>query len=155
MAAAQTGRRLPSPVVAAALLILYGGATSHAAAQDPRSLETSERRVAIGDIHGAYDQLVEILLAAEIIDNRERWIAGRALLVQTEDILDRGPQSRRALDLLQRLEREAEDGGGRVLALLGNHEAATYGRLSTPRSEMNRDRVIGHRMLEEVIAWKE
>jgi hypothetical protein len=31
----------------------------------------------------------------------------------------------------------------------------TYGRLSAPRSEMNFDRVIGFRMLYDVIARKE
>ena len=109
-------------LLAAALLIVCWGTGSHAAAQDPCTLETPERVVAIGDIHGAYDQFVRILQAAEVIDDRERWVAGRALLVQTGDVLDRGPESRRVLDLRRRLEGEAEDAGGRVFALLGNHE---------------------------------
>ena len=108
----------------AALLLLYWGTGSPAAAQDPCTLETPERVVAIGDIHGAYDAFVTILQAADVIDDRERWAAGRALLVQTGDVLDRGPESRRVLDLLRRLEREAEDAGGGVFALLGNHEVA-------------------------------
>ena len=37
-------------------------------------------------------------------------------------MLDRGPDSRRVLDLLRRLEGEAARAGGRVYSLLGNHE---------------------------------
>ena len=37
------------------------------------------------------------------------------------DIVDRGPQSRAVLDLLMRLEMEAQASGGRVHVLLGNH----------------------------------
>jgi hypothetical protein len=78
--------------------------------------------VAVGDVHGAYTNFVAILRAAGILDNRDRWVGGRAILIQTGDILDRGDDSRRVLDLLRRLDRDAPRAGGRVLALLGNHE---------------------------------
>jgi hypothetical protein len=42
--------------------------------------------------------------------------------VQTGDQLDRGPQDREILDLIEKLEAEAQQGGGRVLVLNGNHE---------------------------------
>ncbi|HEU4693334.1 MAG TPA: metallophosphoesterase [Vicinamibacterales bacterium] len=85
-------------------------------------IQTTERVVAVGDIHGAFDNFVAILRAAQIIDNRDRWSGRRAILVQTGDILDRGPDSRKAIDLLRRLERDAQRAGGRVVSLLGNHE---------------------------------
>jgi calcineurin-like phosphoesterase family protein len=78
--------------------------------------------VAVGDVHGAFDQFVAILRAANIIDNRNRWIGKKAVLVQTGDVVDRGPDSRKALDLLRKLEGDAQRAGGRVYALLGNHE---------------------------------
>ena len=78
--------------------------------------------VAVGDVHGAFDNFVAILRAAQVIDNRNRWIGRRTVLVQTGDILDRGPDSRKAIDLLRRLERDAQRAGGRVVSLLGNHE---------------------------------
>lgn len=96
-----------------------------AAQADPSSnchITTSERIVAVGDVHGAYAQFVAILRAAGLIDARERWTGGRAILVQTGDVLDRGADSRKAVDLLRRLERDAPRAGGRVVALLGNHE---------------------------------
>ena len=103
--------------------------TSRAAAQSrnqapafPCDVQTTERIVAVGDIHGAFDQFVAILRAAGLIDNRNRWSGKKAVLVQTGDILDRGPDSRKALDLLRKLEGDAQRAGGRVYALLGNHE---------------------------------
>ena len=81
------------------------------------NVTTTERVVAIGDVHGAYDQFVAILRAAGLVDARERWSGGRAVLVQTGDVLDRGTDSRKALDLLRRLERDARSAGGQVIAL--------------------------------------
>jgi hypothetical protein len=86
------------------------------------NIQTTERIVAVGDIHGAFDNFIAILRAAQVIDNRNRWSGKRTVLVQTGDILDRGPDSRKAIDLLRRLERDAQRDGGRVVSLLGNHE---------------------------------
>ena len=85
-------------------------------------LETTERIVAVGDVHGAYDRFVAILQEAGLIDQKERWVGGRTVFVQTGDVLDRGADSRKALDLLRRLEKDAPRAGGRVIPLLGNHE---------------------------------
>jgi hypothetical protein len=112
------------------LALLMAAVTVVATAQRPRAqsapgvcdITTTERVVAIGDIHGAHDQFTAILRAAKLVDARDRWIGGRAILVQTGDILDRGDDSRKSLDLLRRLERDAPRDGGRVLPLLGNHE---------------------------------
>ena len=108
------------------LAFLLAGARTVPAAQSSAwpacDLRTTERIVAVGDVHGAYDRLVGILRAAGVVDARARWSGGRAILVQLGDVLDRGPDSRKALDLLRRLEREAARAGGRVYLLLGNHE---------------------------------
>ena len=88
----------------------------------PCEFDKAERIVAIGDVHGAYDRLLEILQAAQVIDERSRWAGGRTHLVQTGDVLDRGADSRRALEFLRRLGRDAERAGGRVHQLIGNHE---------------------------------
>lgn len=81
-----------------------------------------DRVVAVSDIHGAYDELVATLNVAGIIDNERTWNGGTSHLVITGDLLDRGPNSRRVMDLIMRLEREAPLAGGRVHQLLGNHE---------------------------------
>lgn len=81
-----------------------------------------ERVVAVGDVHGAYDRYLEILRVANIIDAGGRWVGGRTHFVQLGDIVDRGDDSRKALDFLKRLERDAP--AGQVHILLGNHEVA-------------------------------
>jgi hypothetical protein len=89
-----------------------------------------ERVVAVGDVHGDYAAFVSVLRASGLIDARERWIGGKAHLVQTGDVVDRGGDSRKALDLLMSLEKQAARAGGRVHALIGNHEAMNlYGDL--------------------------
>jgi hypothetical protein len=113
--------RLAGPLVA--LLVVFALAGRPDAQDPPCEFDNVERIVAVGDIHGAYDRFVEILLAAGVIDKRNRWAGGKAHLVQLGDVVDRGADSRKALDLLRKLEREASGNGGRVHALIGNHEA--------------------------------
>ncbi len=89
-----------------------------------------ERVVAVGDVHGDHDQFTAVLRSAGVIDAQGKWSGGKTHLVQTGDLLDRGPDSRKAMDLLMRLEGEAQAAGGAVHALIGNHEAMNlYGDL--------------------------
>jgi len=81
-----------------------------------------ERVVVVGDVHGAYDSLVGILRQAKMIDSEGVWIGGEDHLVMLGDLVDRGPDSRKALTLIMRLQYEAERAGGRVHLVLGNHE---------------------------------
>ncbi len=93
------------------------------------------RVVAVGDVHGDYDGFVEVLRAAGVIDQKGHWIGGKTHLVQTGDVPDRGAGTRKVMDLLMELEKEAVKAGGRVHALIGNHEAMMlYGdlRYTTP-----------------------
>jgi hypothetical protein len=107
-----------------AALLLAPSLAVHGAASTSCGIDGVERIVAVGDVHGAYDRFVAILKTAGLIDSRQRWSGGRVHLVQLGDVLDRGPDSRKVLDLLRRLEREAASAGGAVHALLGNHEVA-------------------------------
>jgi hypothetical protein len=93
-------------------------------AASPCEWDGVNRVVAVGDVHGAYDRYLEILKVAGVIDASEHWAAGAAHFVQLGDVVDRGNDSRKALDFLRRLEREAQSAGGYAHVLLGNHEAA-------------------------------
>jgi hypothetical protein len=107
-----------------ALLLAAGLALAAApAAQPGDTWDGVARVVAVGDVHGDYGQLVTVLEQAGVIDAQGRWAAGRTHLVQTGDRVDRGTGSRKVMDLLMRLEKEAREAGGRVHALVGNHEA--------------------------------
>ncbi|MBN1356595.1 metallophosphoesterase [bacterium] len=81
-----------------------------------------DRIVAVGDVHGDYQRFVRVLTAAELIDQTLRWTGGATHLVQTGDVPDRGPDSKRVMDLLMDLEIQACGSGGMVHALIGNHE---------------------------------
>jgi 3',5'-cyclic AMP phosphodiesterase CpdA len=87
----------------------------------PQAL-AAPRIVAVGDVHGAYDELVAILEHARLIDGDARWIGGTSTLIQTGDLFDRGLRVPEVLDLLMRLQGEAAAAGGEVIVLLGNHE---------------------------------
>ena len=82
-----------------------------------------DRVVALSDIHGAFGPMVDALQNVGVLDDELTWSGGTAHLVVVGDILDRGPDSRQAMDLLMRLEEESASAGGMVHVLIGNHEA--------------------------------
>ena len=105
------------------LLLAAALAPGAAAAKDEGcELTGIERVVAIGDVHGAYAEFQAVLRLAGLIDAKDKWSGGKTHFVQTGDTTDRGSDTRQVLDLLMRLEGEARKAGGRVHALLGNHE---------------------------------
>ena len=77
------------------------------------------RIVAVGDVHGDYNQFVKILEGAGLIDDQLNWTGGKTHLVQIGDVLDRGPDSRAVMNLLISLEQQASISGGYVHCLLG------------------------------------
>ena len=86
------------------------------------SEKAPERLVAVGDVHGDEEDFQLILKRTGLVDDQNRWIGGNATLVQTGDLLDRGPKGREAMDLVMAIETQAATAGGRVVPLLGNHE---------------------------------
>jgi len=140
-----------SPRRGCTVCFLLAAAAVSAGAQPESAGAASTRVVAIGDVHGAFPEFVTILERTALIDPKLQWAGGSAVLVQTGDIPDRGPSTRAALDLLMRLEPQAEKQNGKVFALLGNHEVMTmtgdlryvsiedYRSFSTDRSEKLRE----------------
>jgi TPR repeat protein len=89
-----------------------------------------ERVIAVGDVHGDYETFAAVLRSAGLIDANSNWTGGNSHLVQTGDVVDRGPDSRAVMDLLMKLEKQAANAGGAVHCLIGNHEAMdVYGDL--------------------------
>ena len=83
------------------------------------------RVVAIGDVHGDLVNFHRALKAAQLVDERYRWSAGRDILVLTGDLVERGADTKSVLETALRLGREASVVGGKVIQLLGNHEIMT------------------------------
>lgn len=78
-------------------------------------LEEGTRIYAIGDVHGCYDQLANLVQLIEL-DGVQRGIA-RTRLILLGDMVDRGPKSREVIELLYELH-DSEN----VICLKGNHE---------------------------------
>ncbi|HAE37214.1 MAG TPA: hypothetical protein DCG57_01085 [Candidatus Riflebacteria bacterium] len=90
---------------------------------------TGARRVyAVGDVHGAFDELAATLEALKVATRtapdsfRFRWTGQDAILVFTGDLNDRGLHTKQSYDAVFDLQKQAEKAGGRVVALIGNHE---------------------------------
>jgi hypothetical protein len=105
------------PTVVLIVVLLASPAQSSFAANAP-----AESLIAIGDVHGDFDDFIVILEHAGLIDKQNHWAGGKSTFVQTGDLIDRGPKPREVLDLMMSLEREASKSGGRVVSLNGNHE---------------------------------
>jgi len=105
-------RLLGTALLLAAVLIAF-----------PAAAQTPPRIVAVGDLHGDYQAWTEIARAAGLIDADGHWSGGGATLVQLGDVTDRGPDSLKIVRSLQQLAAQAPVVGGRVVVMLGNHEA--------------------------------
>jgi len=98
-------------------------AASLAASSAPAQPAQQPRIVAVGDLHGDHSAWRDIARAAGLIGSKGQWTGGKATLVQVGDIVDRGDDSLKILRDLMRLQKEAPRQGGKVIVLVGNHEA--------------------------------
>jgi Calcineurin-like phosphoesterase len=89
----------------------------------PATAYPLHRVVAVGDLHGDFTAWRDILRSANLVDDNGHWSGGETILVQTGDAVDRGPSSRQIIEDLMRLQKEAARAHGRLIALVGNHEA--------------------------------
>ena len=66
-------------------------------------ITTPNTLIAIGDLHGDLEQGYAALKLAGLMNRHDRWSGGQATLVQTGDLLDRGPKSLELVQLFERL----------------------------------------------------
>ena len=78
--------------------------------------------LAIGDVHGEYDVMVELLQNNGVINEDLDWSWGDGHLVFIGDIFDRGDKVTESLYLIKKLQRQAIAQKGRLHLILGNHE---------------------------------
>jgi hypothetical protein len=104
------------------LAALFASVVLSPAADIPCVWTGVEKTVAVGDLHGDYDNFVLILKGTGMVADDLHWTGGTTHLVQIGDIMDRGKRAKDILDLLMRLEKDAAEAGGMVHVLLGNHE---------------------------------
>jgi hypothetical protein len=92
---------------------------------DPYNVETAGDIFVIGDLHGKYNALVNLLMNNKVIDSSLNWNFGNGQLILLGDIFDRGSMVTETLWFLYELEIQARQAGGNVNLLLGNHEIMT------------------------------
>jgi hypothetical protein len=89
----------------------------------PASAAPLHRIVAVGDLHGDFSAWRDIVRAAGLVDHDGHWSGGETTLIQAGDAVDRGPNSLEIIEDLMRLQKEAARAHGRLIAMVGNHEA--------------------------------
>lgn len=102
---------------------------------------TSAQVVGLGDVHGAYDRLVALLLTGGLIRKAGgqpagyAWTGGNRVLVSVGDIINKGDRGMDVIDLMRSLETQAQAAGGAVIVTLGNHEAEFMAKPGKNKSE--------------------
>jgi hypothetical protein len=104
------------------LLLAPGMASAQAKKIDNYHWTGVERVIAISDLHGDYEQYINVMQSAGLVNRKGKWTGGTTHLVQTGDITDRGAHSRKIIDHLVKLSKQAKKKGGYVHLLIGNHE---------------------------------
>jgi hypothetical protein len=86
----------------------------------------------VGDVQGYADPLLGVLRNAGLVDAQAAWSGGKATLIVLGDLVDRGPDGIGVIELLMRLEQEAERAGGRLQVVIGNHDVLLMGARKFP-----------------------
>jgi len=90
-------------------------------------LEGVDSLYVVGDVHGEYEHLRDLLVNAGLADREGmHWAGGTKHVVFVGDLFDRGPDVTPVLWLLYRLEHEARAAGGGSHVVLGNHETMVF-----------------------------
>jgi len=115
----------------------------------PLIWEKQKRIIAIGDLHGDFNLLINALRLAKVIDNDNNWTGGETVVVQVGDQLDGCradirknencddpdlenlslyadkldiAEDVKIMEFLNDLNKQAIKAGGAIISLLGNHE---------------------------------
>ena len=96
----------------------------------------------MGDLHGFLAQATTALRSAGLTDDEGHWAGGTDKLWFLGDLTDRGPDGIGVIDLVRRLQTEAEEAGGQVGCVLGNHDMLLYGSKYVPESPVTELRSI-------------
>jgi hypothetical protein len=97
----------------------------------------------VSDVHGHAAPLVAALRQASLVDPDGSWAGGKARLTFMGDYFDRGPDGVAVVDLVRRLQNEAATAGGKVEALIGNHEILALGMDRFGDRQLRSERWIG------------
>lgn len=106
------------------LVILASPCPSLIFAQTPGN-DVPRTVYSVADLHGDFDNfklILEGLGVASFDDKDATWTGGQAILVSTGDTVDRGPNSLPIYQAFETLAAQAEEAGGEVVNVMGNHD---------------------------------
>ena len=104
-----------------------------------------KRCYAIGDVHGCYDQLVQLF--EEIDRDIQKRPSKPTFIIMLGDVIDRGPDSRKVIETLMSFSSDYAD----LKCVSGNHEAALLEGLRRNRSFLSK--WIAHGGLQCAISY--
>jgi len=88
----------------------------------PTSYAAVDKLFVLSDIEGEFEAFRALMIGNGLMDEKYNWTFGKGQLVICGDLFDRGKEVMPYLWLLYRLEVEAQQKGGAVHILLGNHD---------------------------------
>lgn len=110
-----------------------------------------EKMLVVSDIEGNFPAFTSILRGSGVIDEAYKWTFGKGHIVLLGDFFDRGLNVTETLWLIYKLEAEAEEQGGKVHFILGNHEIMNlYGNLKYVKNKYMENAVM---MQEPYMNW--
>lgn len=89
----------------------------------------ASRICVVADVHGAFDELSATLSSLKVATRttedsfRFEWTGGNSVLIMLGDLTDRGLHSKQVYDAIMDLQLKAPQHGGKLICLVGNHEA--------------------------------
>lgn len=117
----------------------------------PKSIFDDDGRIlAISDIESNYKALRDFLITSNVINQDLDWTFGNGHLVLLGDFVDRGYFTTQVLWFIYKLEQAAEEAGGFVHYIIGNHELKMmYGDyLATSPKYYHVASLLGRRQVE-------
>lgn len=94
----------------------------HPISRQPWKSKKPGKLFVLSDPHGNLDCFISVLRGNNIINENYEWNYGKNHLMIIGDVFDRGKDVLPIFWLIYKLEKEAQDAGGQVSSLLGNHE---------------------------------
>ncbi len=113
-----------------------------------------KRRIVVGDVHGEFERLKEILTHAKLIDQEENWAGERSVLIQTGDVIDRGPDSWGCVELLRKIQAQAQESGCLVVRLCVNHEVMLMQNSSNIYADFKKPELLASQIKKEISLGK-
>ena len=119
------------------------------------SIPAQEKLLALSDIEGDYEALVELLRAGGVVDEELRWTFGKGHVIFVGDLFDRGLNVTECLWFLYELEARAAAAGGAFHFVLGNHEVMNLtGDLRYVRRKYRKNAELLETKLEDLYSRK-